>query len=265
MSEIYAPGSIAGPQGPTGPAGSQGSVAALASSVLPTPVNLFNFAAAKENYATQSNGSVTGPHTGLGGGPCWSTNLLYCPGATQIVCNHFLADTGFGGFNSAGNLFDANGAFTSALPSLGSWNIPWNTVITLPGTQTYVQLTLLDGPCGYPPDGAMVVVGSTIPGSFVSFAPYVSSVVDANLAAASLASKNYAVANATALTNFLVPTNANLFDPSACSARGHVLTSDGGISTSPWYGGDLMVSGYIFCPGATSFVSNIEVLTDGYA
>jgi hypothetical protein len=269
MSEIYAPGSIAGAQGPAGPAGSEGSVTTLASSILPVPINLFNFAAAQQNYVTNSDGSIGGHAPGsIGGGPPWVTNLLYCPGATQLLSNHAIGDNGFGP-GAYIQLFDANGNFVSNLDSMGSWKIAAGTAISLPGTQVYVRLTLIDGPGGgVAPTQAMIIAGAAsspaaIPGSFVSFAPYLSSVVDTNIAAALTTAKAYGVDTANGLCSFLVPCNANLFDP-AKAVPAHACGNDGTLAATAWDGGNVTTSGMVYCPGATAFVCNTHVMCDNF-
>ena len=261
MSEIFAPGSIAGPQGTIGAAGSQGSVTALASSVMPVPGNLFNFAAAKVNFVTASDGSIVA-QSGAGGGPSWITNLMYCPGATQLVLNYTAADSGFGP-GAFIQLFDANGTFVSVLGSMGSWSTAPGTVITLPGTQVYARMTLLQGVGpGVPPSGAMICVGTSLP-VYASFGPNVSSVEATNIAAAVSAqttATNTSIQKAVnALATGIIPTPLNRLDPNKCQIA-HVTNADGTVSASA-IAGSPIATGMIYCPGATRMICNQPVFT----
>jgi hypothetical protein len=269
MSEIYSPGSIAGPQGTPGPAGSQGSVTALASSLLPAAGNLFNFAAAQANYVTDNDGTISfhAPGT-IGGGPPYVTNLMYCPGATQLICNSTIAADGFGP-GAWIQLFDANGDFTGALAAFGTYHLDPGGAITLPGTQVYVRLSLAGGMTSW--DGiaeTMIYVGTsaepaTLPGSFTSFAPYVSTTVDANIATALTTAKGLSLAGDAGLLNLLVPENANVWDASVATT-GYACKNDGTLVATSYFGGNVTASGFILCPGATSFITNTLVLADNF-
>jgi hypothetical protein len=271
MSEIFAPGSVAGPAGPAGAAGSLANVKSLTDSLSLASRNLFNYAAVQANALTNSDGTVASS-TGVGGGPSYVTPLMYCPGATQLLASYSTADTGFGP-GAFIQLFDANGNFLSVLSSIGSWNIAPGTTITLPGTQTYVRMTLIAGPGGgSPPATAMIVAGTsaspaTIPGSFQAFG--LDTVADVN-------TKDAAVA-ATAATNLaaaltVVPA---VFASSALpggpmgtrnafnwrnSVQGKLLNSDGTLGTNSAY-----EVATIYCPGATSFISNLAFEINGQA
>jgi hypothetical protein len=253
-----------GTNGAAGAAGSEGSVTTLAASVLPAPGNLFNIAAAQENFITNSVGAVVA-QTGAGGGPSWVSNLMYCPGATELVANYPLGDNGFGP-GAYIQLFDANGDFLSVLASMGSWNIAAGTAITLPGTQVYVRVTLLQGVAGGPPTFAMFYAGTstpTIPGAFTSFAPYVSTAVDANIAAAAASVKGLISQGDGGLLGLIIPENANVWDASAATV-GSTGKDDGTLYATSYFSGEVTVSGFILCPGVTAFTTNATVLPDNF-
>jgi hypothetical protein len=323
MSQIFAPGAIAGPAGPAGPpvtfrgvynaatsyavgdavssggssyislvasnvgnvpatsptqwavlasVGAAGSVAAittLEASLRLTPVNLLNYAAAQQNYITNSDGTLGfhAPGT-IGGGPPIATNLLYCPGAVGLICSSVIATAGFGP-GAFIHLFDANGNFIGNATDPGSYHFDPGNVLTLPGTQTYVRLTLASGMSGsfFSIPQTMICAGSapTLPGSFQPFG--LDSIADVN-------AKDAAVA-ATAQTNLLnaltvVPSEfatvvlpggplgtRNAFDYKSVLLL-HDVATDGSTPTSV----DHNVA-TIYCPLATQFISNLAFEANG--
>lgn len=316
MSEIFAPGSIAGPPGPpvnfrgaynsgttyavgdavssggssyislvasntgnapasspsqwavlaaAGAAGAAGSTAAittLVSSLALTSPNLFNYAAAQTNYITNSDGTL-GYHTPgtIGGGPPIATNLIYCPGATGLICNTNIATAGFGP-GAYIQLFDANGTYTGNATDPGGYQFARDSVLTLPGTQTYVRLTLggtLGSDLGI--SETMICAGAspTLPGSFQAFGLDTAADVnakDAVVAANAASALSGALTSVPAeLATVILPGGPlgtrNAFNLSNV-LRLHDLASDGSTPTSA----DHTVA-TIYCPAATHFISNL--------
>jgi hypothetical protein len=265
MSEIFAPGAVAGPAGAPGAAGAAGSLAnvkSLTDGLSLATANLFNYAAVQSNFITNSDGTVSAA-TGYGGGPSYVTPLMYCPAATELKANYYVADTGFGS-GAYIQLFDANGGFLTVLAPMGSWNIAPGTTITLPGTQTYVRLSLISGPPANPvPSYAMIVAGTssspaTIPGSFQEFG--LDTVADVS-SKDTVVAANAAAALSAALTNVpaafagAVLPGGPLGTRNAFNWQGSIpgqVNADGSVSD----GGGYQVA-TIYCPNATSFISNL--------
>jgi hypothetical protein len=261
MSEIYSPGSIAGPQGPAGPAGSQGSVTALAAATIPNFVerNLFELAkvtpgmqvnAADGLLAAQGNTSVTG--------------LIYCPGATSMVSN-LPIDPGMWSGEGVG-LYDANGNFLSSLTTshfsvTGPGAVVNGAAFTLPGTQTYVRFcyvpSWLNGAYlspAWPEPEAQGMVFTTIAGTATLPPTFQASGLATSASVNSLTSSlsNQIGALAGTVPYFV---GRNLFNISAVTRGMQVNASNGLLATQA----NTTATGFIFCPGATSMATNVPV------
>jgi hypothetical protein len=263
MSEIYSPGSIAGPQGSAGAAGSQGSVSTLASSVLPMSGNLFDANKALMGFAIQSDGTISASAN-------WaSSGMIYCAGMTSMVSN-LPIDVGDVSFAT----YDANGNFIATLPSSsfgGAYQPGPNQILggiafPLPGTQVYVRFTWFTprlGSYGSTSDVAMgMVFASTataaLPGSFVSFSWDTASDVGAKDA---VVAANAAAALAGSL--MVVPrTFAGTVLPGTHGGRRNgfdylspipgILNSNGTISASAGWN-----TAMVYAPGSTSGITNL--------
>lgn len=274
MSEIYAPGAIAGPQGPVGPAGSAAAVSALSSALLPSFAGRNLFDLTTITAATQVNaadGSLT-----IGGQPSNATALIYCAGAISMVCNLAINAANWGG---AICLYDANGNFMEALPTasgitLVNGFVQGGIAFTLPGTQTYVRFGYLTGKSGYgwQSDSVGMVYATasgtaTLPASYSP--PGIDTVADVNAKIAAVASTtNAAIAGFTANigTSFAEFNRIMLGNPTGgvrnALDRAHILENtgvhqDGTITTeSGW------TSAWIFAPGATQFNTNLPVFAN---
>ena len=160
MSEIYSPGSIAGPQGSAGAAGSQGSVSTLASSVLPQGGNLFDPSRVVLNYSVQADGTIAANANYA------SSGLIYCAGMTSMVMNLPASPN-----NATFATYDANGTFISGIdPSafgpafINGCRLNGGVAFPLPGTQVYVRFSWMTpwlGGYNATPDVAWGVVFAT--------------------------------------------------------------------------------------------------------
>ena len=275
MSEIYAPGSIAGAQGPAGPAGSQGSVMALASAVLPSFVGMNLF-----DQTKISSGCYLSPSTGLpvaaGGMAC--SGLMFCPGATSMIANVPIDLN-----NGAVCLYDANGNFISSLgmsyyTGLGGLvNVgPGDIGIVafpLPGTQVYVGISW-EGRFGTAGIGGAYAAGpataqvfatitgaATLPGTYQ--AAGVDTVADVNAkdaVVAANAAANLAGSLTTAIgmvANSLLPSpvggGRNVFDVAKAVAN-TVQNTDGTLGTAS--GAHTIM---VYAPHATGFITNLAI------
>lgn len=268
MSEIYAPGSIPGPQGPAGPAGSAAAMSALAGSLAPSFAgrNLFDISKVTNGaWPLLADGTlVTFAGTN-------SSGLIYCPGATSLVSN-LSVDSGRWG-PEAVCLYDANGGFLSALaPS--AFASPSNgcaiagTNIALPGTQTYVRFAYVPsfaGSNGWVADSAGMVYAAitgiaTLPATFqpcgldtVADVNAKDAVVAANAAAALSSAFSGGVELALKTTLPFPPgAGTNLFD-STKNLDGFQVNTDGTVTAGGW------TTATIYCPGATGFISNVPI------
>jgi hypothetical protein len=262
MSEIYAPGSIAGPQGPAGPAGSAAAVSALAAAIMPSFVgrNLYDPSNAIDaSQVNAADGTLT-----IGGQPSNLSPMMYCPGATSMVATGTINSGNWGGGIC---LYDANGNFMSALPG-GSGTIASGTPFPLPGTQTYVRwghVVAWDSI----PDAAMMcyatITGTaTLPGSYQPAG--LDTVADVNAKDAVVAA-NAAASIAAAVTNVgtalglfaqtVLPSpcgpNRNAFDPQKAVHNFSFNTSGVLTANSGWN------SAMVFAPGATEFITNLPI------
>lgn len=271
MSEIYAPGSLAGPQGPAGPAGSAAAVSALAAAIMPSFVGANLFDATKVTPGNQVNAA---DGTLSSGAPSDASALIYCPGATSMVSNMAINATLWGGGVC---LYDANGIFLSALPSTAFSSLisggatAQGAAFTLPGTQTYVRLchvTSWDGPWGVTNASGMIYAAisgtATLPGSYQPCG--VDTVADVNAKDAVVAA-NAAAALTSAVTNIgrglglFAHTLLPLPDGGARNGldiqrvlHNTAISNAGAQVAAPGWS-----SAMVFAPGATQFISNLPI------
>lgn len=273
MSEIYAPGSIVGPQGPAGAAGSAAAITTLASSVFPSFVGKNLYDASRGLLASQVNvadGSVT-----VGGQPTNLSPMMFCPGATSMIANGTINANDWGGGIC---LYDANGTFISAIqPAVMTNNeIVAYTAFALPGTQAYVRW-------GHVPSWdsmaetammcfATITGTATIPGTYQPAGVALDTAADVNTKdAAVLASAEAAIAAMAtniggslglfAHTMLPAPDGGlrNAVDASKSIAN-TIINSDGSEATSAGWSSEL-----VFAPGATQFITNLPIRCQGIA
>jgi Right handed beta helix region len=265
MSEIYAPGSIAGPQGPAGPAGSQGSVTALASSVLPVPGNLFDLNKVSAGYAVQSDGTLA-----AAGG--WaSSGLIYCAGMTSMVTNLPIDP-----LDATFALYDANGNFAGALAAgnfgstflSGCNQLLGGAAFPLPGTQVYVRFSWMVPRMGSYGSAAslataMVFAGAgtaMLPATFAPFGFDTPGDVNAKDAAVAANAAAALAASLTGATQTFAQAalpgphgpNRNAFD--YLSPIAGSINSSGGIDANAGWS-----SAMVYAPGSTSAITNIPI------
>jgi hypothetical protein len=261
MSEIYAPGSIAGPQGPAGPTGSATAVSALAGAIMPSFVGRNLFDSSLITPATQVNaadGSLT-----IGGQPTDATALIYCAGATSMITNMRANGNNLG----AGICFyDANGAFLSS----ASIAVTASVAFALPGTQTYVRFGYVPSwmPAGFAQSSGMIAAAitgtATLPASYQPCG--LDTVADVNAKDAVVAANAQAALTAavtgigTVLGTFAHtmlprPDGAGRNALDVHRALANTLISSTGVQTpaAGW------TSAMVFAPGATQFITNLPI------
>ena len=272
MSEIFAPGSVAGPAGPTGAAGSQGSVTALASSSLPSFVGVNLFDHSKITPGLAPSGS-DGTLISAGGGATNCTALIYCPGATSMV-----SDLPVDGGNWSGEavcLYDANGGFISAIPtSEYTGHTPvGNTVASgfafaLPGTQVYVRFGYVtpyintNGWVATEAQGrvyATITGTATLPGTYAPPGLATTAAMNSAVATAeTVASVNVPGTLFKAAIPGLLPNFRNGFDYTKV-LNNMQTNGDGTLSANSG-----TQVGRAYCPGATSAITNIGIICGPY-
>jgi hypothetical protein len=275
MSEIFAPGSVAGPQGAQGPAGSQGSVTALASSLLPLPLLSGNLFDVNKVTAGLAPSSANGALFAAGGGAANATGLIYCPGATSMVSNLSVDAGNWGG--EAICLYDANGNFISAIPNselsslVNGATVVGGTAWALPGTQVYVRFGyvpswLAGNSHGWAQSDATGMVYATSAGTATlpaSFQPFgIDTVADVNAKVAATTA-NFPAMLAALQTTQPGPSGAarNQFDYTR-GVPNTVVNPDGTLQTGATA---YTSSGLVFCPGATEFITNIPIWLNIYS
>ncbi len=264
MSEIYAPGSIAGPQGPAGPAGSQGSVTALASSLLPALGNLYDPSKViSASVVNAADGSLT-----IGGQSTNVSPLMYCPGATSMISNGTVNAGNWGGGIC---LYDANGNFISAL-STGGTQVNPGVAFALPGTQVYVRWGHVPSWDGVAESAMMCYATTTgtatLPGSYhpagldtVADVNAKDAVVAANAAAALVSTVAEIGSGLGLFAHTMLPAPdgglRNAVDVSK-ALQNTVINPDGSkANLSGW------LSELVFAPGATQFITNLPIRCQG--
>jgi hypothetical protein len=315
MSEIFAPGSVAGPAGPPvnfrgayssgtsyaagdavsqggssyislvtantgntpasspaqwavlaaeGAAGSLTSVTTLASSVLPAlSGNLFDVSKVTPNYTLNADGTLTAAAN-------WNTSgLIYCAGMTSMVANLSITL-----FNASLVTYDANGnvigtisqSTLGAAYNAGDNRMNGGIAWPLPGTQVYVRFAYVVPWMGTDGNAATDSLGmvyantgtAALPASFVKFGYDTPSDVDSkvqSLAVLTPAAIAQFAANATPGAPAL--SQRNTFDYTKVLA-GYSLHSDGTLAANSGWN---VVT--IYCPLATSFITNIGFLIYG--
>jgi hypothetical protein len=279
MSEIFSPGSVAGPagapgaDGAVGPSGSAAAVSALSAAIMPNFVgqNLFDYSKVAAGLAPHG---TDGTLISVAGGATNATGLMYCPGATSMISNLPVDGGNWGGEGIC--LYDANGTFMSVLPtsefsSLVNGNTIYGyTAWALPGTQTYVRLAYVPSFTGnnWTSDAAgngviyATITGTaTIPGykpagvDTIADVNAKNAVVTANAAAALAAALTGSVELALNTVHPVAPfsNSINLFNPLK-SVLNYKITPDGTVAA---------VSGIaiatIYCPNATGFITNVAM------
>jgi hypothetical protein len=263
MSEIFAPGSVAGPQGPAGAAGSLMNIKSLTDALVPNlSAQLFDSTRVLTNYGIHSDGSL---HAGDG----WDVSpLMYCPAATSGITT---LPVRFGDvFNTAYfALYDANGNFLSSISStsVGAAYNSFATVIdngvafSMPGTQTYCRVAWATANQGgtYPVNSGAgfwaVASGTATVGSLDIVG--LETIQDCNnkVAATLVTATANMGAVIESVANAVLPggVSRNLFDCTNFQAN-TILGSDGTASTSS--GWHLQT---IYCPGATSVITDVPI------
>jgi hypothetical protein len=261
MSEIFSPGSVAGPQGPSGAAGSLANVKSLTDNVLPTMVQLFDYTRATENSTVNADGTI-GSFGSFSVSP-----LVYCPGALYAISDLPIRIQAPYCYFA---LYDANGNFLETLTSfagitLTSNNtIPCATAFPLPGTQTYVRFTWQDGALGvgsYGPVASSVAsasfvastVAPTIPSPYQPFG--FDSVFDVNNKIAAVTSD--LTATTAQFASIALPGGPlalrNAFNYQNVLS-GYSIGSDGTVVANPGW-----TTTTVYVPHATSMIANVPI------
>ncbi|MEG9435303.1 SGNH/GDSL hydrolase family protein [Edaphobacter sp. HDX4] len=208
---------IQGPVGPTGATGAKGdpgdvskvllgqAAGAAVASQLPTGRNRFNPATIKADTLILA---TTGAESAWGSsGYYYATDFIYVADLSQFITNTVVAKEG-----SAGCAFySIDKTFMSSL----SATVAANTAIAIPAGAAFVRFYAAypahpSGPNTAPlaPTAIMVVGGSVLPGSFVSFGYYGKEEVDAKVSPI----QSTAIWSALKQTQNYLPKYANLLD-----------------------------------------------------